>query len=55
MIETRITYEQFCTHIGGNVIYEEICCADGEKKTVCTNDRCEYNKSECKNKLKQNC
>ncbi len=54
MIETKFTFEQYCTHHKRNIIMEEIYLPNGEKKTVCTNTKCEYNASECKNKLKQN-
>lgn len=54
MTVTKFTYEQFCTHIDGNVIFEEIFFEDGSKKIVCTNNDCIYNGENCKNKIRQN-
>ncbi len=53
--EIKKTYEQFCTHFGKNVIFEEICNADGECKIYCTNKECLNKDEKCKNKLRQNC
>lgn len=53
MNETTRTYEQFCTHLGRNVIMEEIITSDGSKKIRCTNGGCPDNMGGCKNKLRQ--
>ena len=55
MTEIKKTYEQYCTHIGKNVIFEEICCSDGKKKIICTHKECIDKDEKCKNKLRQNC
>ena len=55
MSEIRRTYEQFCTHFGKNVIFVEVCNADGECKIYCTNKECLNKDEKCKNKLRQNC
>lgn len=55
MTEIRKEYEQFCTHIGENVVFEEICNSNGERKVVCTCEECLYKGEKCKNKLRQNC
>ncbi len=54
MTVTKFTYEQYCTHIGENVVFEELFFEDGSKKTVCTNTKCINNEKNCKNKLRQN-
>lgn len=54
MNETKRTYEQFCTHLGRNVIMEEIISSDGSKKIMCTNGGCSDGEDGCKNKLRQN-
>lgn len=53
--EIKMTYEQFCTYFEKNVIFEEICNFDGEKKVICTNKECAHKDKKCKNKLRQNC
>ena len=54
MTVTKFTYEQYCTHIGENVIIEECYFSDGTKKIICTNKKCVHKEINCKNKLRQN-
>lgn len=54
MTVTKITYEQFCTHQGKNVVMEVTMCSDGTQSTRCTNDDCTHNNSECQNILIKN-
>ncbi|MCH5191906.1 MAG: hypothetical protein J1F23_07045 [Oscillospiraceae bacterium] len=53
MNETTRTYEQFCTHLGRNVIMEEKITSDGIIKITCTNGICPDSTGGCKNKLRQ--
>lgn len=55
MTEVRKEYEQFCTHIGENAVFEEICNSNGERKVVCTCKECMFKDEKCRNKLRQNC
>ena len=53
MIETKFTYEQYCTFCKKNIIIEEVYLLDGKKITKCTNTKCVNYEKECQNKLKQ--
>lgn len=55
MNEIKKRYEQYCTHLEKNVIFEEICYRDGKRKIVCTHKECIDKDEKCKNKLRQNC
>ncbi len=52
MSETKITYEQYCTHLNKNVILVEIISIDGEKRVICTDTKCMNSEDGCKNKLR---
>ncbi len=54
MVNTKFTYEQYCTHLKKNIIIEETLLEDGTKKIVCTNTKCVHNEKDCRNKLRQN-
>ncbi len=52
MCETKMTFEQYCTFLGKNIVMEEIISPNGEKKIVCTNAKCMNSEKGCKNKLR---
>lgn len=53
MKEMKITYEQFCTHLGKNITMEKITHQDGKITVNCTNCAC-FEDGGCKNKLAKN-
>lgn len=52
MCETKMTFEQYCTYLGRNIILEEIITPDGKRKVICTNTKCMNSEKGCKNKLR---
>ena len=54
MLKIKRTYEQFCTHMGRNVIIEETVFENGEKEIACTEFECGDCTEQCKNKLCKN-
>ncbi|MBQ4572561.1 MAG: hypothetical protein IJA80_04720 [Clostridia bacterium] len=52
MCETKMTFEQYCTFLGRNIILEEIITPDGKRTVICTNTKCMNSEKGCKNKLR---
>lgn len=52
MCETKLTFEQYCTYLGKNIVMEEIIYNDGKRKIICTNTKCMNSEKGCKNKLR---
>lgn len=52
MCETKMTFEQYCTYLGKNIVLEEIITDDGKRKVICTNTKCMNSEQGCKNKLR---
>ena len=52
MCETKMTFEQYCTYLGKNIVLEEIITDDGKRKVICTNTKCMNSEKGCKNKLR---
>lgn len=52
MCETKMTFEQYCTYLGRNIILEEIITPDGKRMVICTNTKCMKSENGCKNKLR---
>lgn len=52
MCETKMTFEQYCTYLGRNIILEEIITPDGKRTVICTNTKCMNSENGCKNKLR---
>lgn len=52
MTETKITFEQYCTHLDKNVTMVEIFSVDGVKRIICTDTKCMNSEKGCKNKLR---
>ena len=52
MCETKMTFEQYCTYLGKNIVLEEIITDDGKRRVICTNAKCMNSDQGCKNKLR---
>lgn len=47
-----MTFEQYCTYLGKNIVLEEIITDDGKRRVICTNTKCMNSDQGCKNKLR---
>ena len=51
MVETKKTYEQFCTYFKKNIIIEETLTREGKVVKKCMESKCSYKNELCRNKL----
>lgn len=55
MVETKKTYEQYCTFLKRNIIIEEILTNEGKIVKKCLEMDCVDKDKICRNKLYKNC